>query len=75
MKALWLRMVMCAPMYLFEHHLACDLVSYDIGVFNGIPFGVFRCDLMVFPRNSMGIFLFQRVLGEIFPGVDCSFSL
>ena len=45
------------------------------GVFNGIPFGVFRCDLMVFPRNSMGIFLFQRVLGVIFPGVDCSFSL
>ena len=27
MKALWLRMAMCVPMYLFEHHLACDLVS------------------------------------------------
>ena len=26
MKALWLRMAMCVPMYLFEHHLACDLV-------------------------------------------------
>ena len=58
MSGLLLRAAMSEPMYLFEHHLACDLVSYNIGVFNGIPFGVFRCDLMVFPRNSMGIFLF-----------------
>ena len=28
MKALWLRLAMCVPMYLFEHHLACDLVSF-----------------------------------------------
>ena len=28
MKALWLRMAMCVPMYLFEHHLACDLVDF-----------------------------------------------
>ena len=33
MKALWLCMAMCVPMYLFEHHLACDLVKNVEGHF------------------------------------------
>ena len=33
MKALWLRMAMCVPMYLFEHHLACDLVTHEYSIY------------------------------------------
>ena len=29
MSALLLCVAMCVPMYLFEHHLACDLVNYS----------------------------------------------
>ena len=40
MKALWLRMAMCVPMYLFEHHLACDLVFLFFNFFS-IVFSIF----------------------------------
>ena len=30
MSGLLLRAAMCVPMYLFEHHLACDLVGFPI---------------------------------------------
>ena len=45
------------------------LVSVFLMVFH------FRCNLKVSPRNSMGVFLFQRFLGVIFSGVDYTFSL
>ena len=47
MKALWLRMAMCAPMYLFEHHLACDLVFRELGTLITLEYLGF--DLAVHP--------------------------
>ena len=36
MTALRLRPAMCVPMYLFEHHLVCDLVSKSFATYAGL---------------------------------------
>ena len=55
MSALLLRAVMCVPMYLFEHHLACDLVLILFVRTEGIVINSYKCIQMYTSDSYHGL--------------------
>ena len=51
MKAPWLRLAMCVPMYLFEHHLACPEPSIEMFLWRSNV--VYRCSSSVGRKGGM----------------------